>query len=420
MRASLLLFGALFVPGLVACSSDAEIVHASSGQGGGTTTTSSSTTAEGAGGAGTGGAAQGGAGGEGTGGMIPYPAPHPSMPVMPDHGGAVLHDPVIVTVTYDGDPERDFLETFGDTIGATDWWKAVHDEYGVGPGSSGGHVHLAEAAPTVIKDSEIQQWLAQRIGDATLPAPTDQSIYVLFYPAETTITLDMPGGGDSCQSFGGYHNSTVVNVGGTDIPVAYAVIPRCDNSEPSLTVTTSHELTEASTDPHPIFGQLGYMLTKKTAWNPAGGENADMCEFVSGVQEGPYYVTRAWSNANAKLGDQPCVPVPDDPDGLPYYNAGIKDEIMKAPPGGTVSTNVYCYSFGPLPNPMTLQGQTYGKNKLTFTFDPPTCENGTIVKMTVQVSDAATVGRDYSYQLLAQLNDQSAHLWRGMITVTAN
>lgn len=419
MRASLWLLGALSLSGLVACSVNEDVTRA----GGGTTaasTTASTTTATGSGGAG-GGISDGGgsAGGAGGGEATPYPAPHPSEPEITNHGGAVLHDPSIVTVTYDGDAERDFVEQFDDAIGQTPWWSTVHADYGVGPGTSGGHAHITDAAPAAIKDSEIQQWLAQKIGDMTLPAPTDQTIYVLYYPAETSITLDIPGGGTSCQSFGGYHNSTNVTVGGQKLMIAYAVIPRCDASEDSITTTVSHELTEAATDPHPIFGQMGYALTKKSAWNPAGGENADMCEFVSGVQEGPYTVTRVWSNTNAKLGDQPCIPVPDDPNGLPFYDAGIKDEILKAPPGGSATTNVYCYSFGPLPNAMTLNGMTYGKNILTFEFDKPTCQNGDVVAMTIHVSANATVGKDYHYQLLAQLNDQSAHLWRGMLTVTS-
>src|SRR6185369_15065919 len=51
--------------------------------------------------------ASGGSGGSGgTGGApeVAYPAPHPGMPQIPNHGGAVLHDPVIVTVTFAGDP----------------------------------------------------------------------------------------------------------------------------------------------------------------------------------------------------------------------------------------------------------------------------------------------------------------------------
>ena len=38
-----------------------------------------------------------------------YPAPHPSMPQIPIHGGVVLHDPEIVSVTFPGDELADKL-----------------------------------------------------------------------------------------------------------------------------------------------------------------------------------------------------------------------------------------------------------------------------------------------------------------------
>jgi hypothetical protein len=135
----------------------------------------------------------------------PYPAPHPPMAQMTDHGGKVLTAPVLVTITFAGDPLESFVQTFDDALGGLSWWNTTMGEYGVAPATSGGHVVIADAAPTTISDTEIQQWLGARIDDATLPAPTDQTIYVLYYPDTTTITL--PGAqGTSCQGFGGYHS----------------------------------------------------------------------------------------------------------------------------------------------------------------------------------------------------------------------
>src|SRR5262249_2704509 len=150
-------------------------------------------------------------------------------------------------------------------------------------------------------------------------------------------------------------------------------LPRCDSDKDSLTTAASHELTEAATDPYPEYGSMGYDLIKKSPWNPAGGEIADLCEFVSGVPEGSYTVTRAWSNENAKLGQQPCVPVPTDNADIPYFNAGIVNELQTAKAGDTLTTEVDCYSFGPLPNDLTLQTQANSSNILTFEFDKPTC-----------------------------------------------
>ena len=122
-----------------------------------------------------------------------YPAPHPSMPQIPRNGGPVLHDPSIVTVTFAGDAMEAKLQAFGDQVGSLGWWSTVHVGYGVGPATSAGHVVVPTAPPATMSDTQVQAWVAARIGDGTLPAPTDQSIYMLYYPQATTITIDDGG-----------------------------------------------------------------------------------------------------------------------------------------------------------------------------------------------------------------------------------
>jgi len=402
----------LVASGAIACGST-EVINPKSGTGAGAGA-GPATSSSAAGGDASSGDTGGSGGGEPQ--PIPYPAPHPSMPEIPKHGGSVLHDPVIVTVTFPGDPLEGYLQTFDDAIGQTPWWTAANGEYGVGAATGGAHVVLTEPAPDTITDSGIRQWLAAKVVDGTLPEPTDQTIFALYYPSSTTITLDVAGGGVSCNDFGAYHfNTNVTTATNTKVNTAYAVMPRCGGGQEELTVSASHEFAEAATDPHP-GSSLAYVLTTDGAWNPAGGETADMCEFVSGVQEGDYYVTRVWSNKNAKIGQQPCVPVPPDPANLPYYNAGIVNEELDASPGDTVTTDVDCYSFDKLPNPITLEAQSFS-GTLQFEFDPPTCENGTVVKMSIHVAPTAKSGHDYHYRLLSTLNADSQHLWRGMVSV---
>lgn len=352
---------------------------------------------------------------------VPYPAPHPSMPEMTNHGGKVLSAPVLVTVTFAGDPLEQTIQTFDDAIGGLSWWSTTMGEYGIAPATSGGHVVVADPAPSTISDGEIQKWILAGIADATLPAPTDQTIYLLYYPETTTITI--PGGqGVSCQSFGGYHSWLYLSGDGGKQPIQYAVLPRCGSLD-SLTVAASHEITEASTDPNPaLLAGLpnttgGWVLDGPTAWSSpqAGGENADLCEFFGSVSEGGYALTRAWSNAAAKLGENPCVPVPPDPAGLPYFNAAIVDEILTASPGGDVSTELRCYSFGPLPGPMDLATQSFSQT-LTFEFSQPSCVNGDVVTMTIHVDDTAQP-RDYRYFLTPSVGGGTAHAWRGQVTV---
>src|SRR5262249_20033689 len=160
---------------------------------------------------------------------------HPSMPELPKHTGKVLHDASIVTVTFAGDTYASNLESFGDAIGQTEWWKAVNDEYGVGPATGGGHVSIVDPAPDQITDTEIRKWTADKVTDGTLPVPTDQTIFALYYPSTTTITLDIGGSGTSCFDFGAYHYFAPVTTADGKINVPYAVMPRCPGGLDTLT-----------------------------------------------------------------------------------------------------------------------------------------------------------------------------------------
>jgi hypothetical protein len=347
-----------------------------------------------------------------------YPAPHPAMPQIPRNGGAVLHDPLVVSVTFAGDPWAAKIQAFGEQVGSLDWWSAVHVGYGVGPARSGGYVAANEAAPSSITDADVQRWVAARIGDGTLPAPTDQSIYTLYYPQTTTVTLaDGGGAAASCQVFLGYHSTINVNYRGQSVPIAYAVINRCSTDINQLTVTASHELTEASTDPHPIDeSTCGYVTLEDNAWTGLGGENGDMCAGVSPASEGGWALTRVWNNVTAAAGDQPCQPTPDT-GGVPYYNAGIVQEVIAVAPGGSASTEVDCYAFGPLSAAISLDARLEAKSVVQLSLDRRTCTNGDRVTLTATAPARAQRGVDHRYSLFSSLGAKSAHLWRGIVRV---
>jgi hypothetical protein len=345
-------------------------------------------------------------------GEVGYPAPHPSMPQIPIHGGVVLHDPVIVSVTFPGDKLADKIAQFGEEVGSLKWWSTVNSPYGVGPGRSGGHVVAPEAPADALTDTDVEQWIADKIDDGTLPAPTDQTIYTMYYPSTTSVTLDDAA---SCQQFLGYHSAFEIKRDGQPMLVSYAVIARCGDLD-QVTETASHEFTEAATDPHPItIRELGYMLLSSNAWTLLGGENADMCAGVAGVRENGWNLTRSWINQNAAIGQQPCLPVEDD--GVPYFNAGIVRDTIATEAGTTVTTEVDCYSFGPLPAPMELSIQSYGKSGLRFALDRKSCRNGDKLSLTISVPKEARRGADYHYSLISRIDDRTGHLWRGLVHV---
>ncbi len=254
-----------------------------------------------------------------------FDANHPRAPQVVTLGGPTLSMPVFISITFPGDDMRDQVEDFVDSVGCTDYWRAVASDYGVGQGVGGPHTRLPESAPTSIDDAQIQQWLASKIkSEPNFPQPDANTLYVIFYPAGTTITLQ---GEQSCQRFGGYHNSAAV--GAKDVP--YAVIPRCESfgnlsGIDAVTGTTSHELIEAVTDPAPEQ-KPAYAIPENDGIGfaiAAGGEVGDMCEFKSDAffqpSSYPFTVQRSWANkAGFALAD-PCQP------SLPgaYFSAAAK------------------------------------------------------------------------------------------------
>jgi len=230
-------------------------------------------------------------------------------------GGKVLSHPTFVSVTFPGDTSADELADFTASVGCTDYWHAITADYGVGEGIAGPPVALTEAAPTTIDDTGIRVWLKQKIdgGDPKFPKPKGDVVYVLWYPASTTITLQ---GTTSCQGWGGYHEGGQLADGS---PFSYAVVPRCPSQGggsvmDGLTLTASHELIEACTDPQPDAdpayaapdpNHLGWLLA-------SASEVGDLCEFDQSAAymppKYPWYVQRSYSNRLAATGANPCVP----------------------------------------------------------------------------------------------------------------
>src|SRR5262249_46021459 len=225
------------------------------------------------------------------------------------------------------------------------------------------------------------------------------------------------GSGAACQDFVGYHNSIKTkNANGDVIDVAYAVTNRCGGTIDDVTETASHEFAEASTDPFP-YVQPGYVFAQDNAWTILGGENADMCSAVSAVTEGAWSLQRIWSNQNAKIGNQPCQPLPAQPQNIPFFDAGLEHDTLAAHPGDTVTTDVDCYSFGPLPNAMSISVKVNSKTVLVPKLSASTCENGDKLTLSLAVSKTAKKGTDYHYTVTAQIDANTAHIWRGMVHV---
>ena len=286
-----------------------------------------------------------------------YPAFKMDLPRLQNQGGYVMTAPKIVTVTWPGDKAADTFEAFGDHIGATSYWKAITAEYGIGPATSGpdAHVRVTEAAPTKTSVEELDAYVVDRLTnltDSKWPAPTDDSIYVLYLSSSTMLDYQ---GSNACLQIGGYHTST--DVGGKE--VSYAIIPYCRGFGggyfESMTSAASHELGEAATDPQPRLGRGydGFDLSH-VAWEIFQqylSENGDACalyqdSFIrTDEPDFVYQVQRQWSNASAAGGHDPCAPVPD----LPYFTVvpqGLESIVVNlSSVGGSSKTHTKGYTI---------------------------------------------------------------------------
>lgn len=371
-----------------------------------------------------------------------YPAFTPDVPTVQDQGGPTLGAPEIVTVTWPNEPNATALESFGDDIGHSVYWTDTTSEYGVGPATSGpaDHVRLTEAAINAWSDTELASWLSDHVASYAqygLPAPTGNSIYTLYLSTATDLTVS---GSDGCQQgIGGYHSSFVLD--GRD--VSYAVILQCNGADlKSATSSASHELIEASTDPHPNDVAAYYGFDEAhLAWDVFQSfqdEVADACEFYYGPN-GAFFlnsfavieaadagadggdaglvadagtlsfdVQRSWSNVSAAAGHAPCVPAVAGP----YYAVTPLDmvniSLNLAPIGGGSNAQTQGYAIakgatktfpvgfrsdGPTSGPWTISasegnpllGGSQGSH-ITVSIDTPTGQNGDIAYVTVTVN----------------------------------
>ena len=122
-----------------------------------------------------------------------------------------------------------------------------------------------------LTDADVQTELKNQITAGHLPAADLNTLYMIYFAPDITITLD---GMTSCQSFGAYHEATSSTVSPNNI--FYGVMPDCGGGFASITVASSHEFAEAITDSIPTPGNSP---AYPQAWNTSNGyEIGDLCE----------------------------------------------------------------------------------------------------------------------------------------------
>ncbi len=218
--------------------------------------------------------AGGGGGGGGT-CKLTYP---------PSGGGALIQNAKVFNVFWNqGNTYRDMLTAFYTSITQSAYFDMLTEynvsNYKIGRGSFLGYYEDTNDATkgASIQDSDIGGYLDGLIAANKIPAPDDNTLYQIYYPASVTITLQ---GEKSCSYFCAYHSS--YSHGGQ--MARYSVIPDvttapckggCGSSTTqfnNLTSVSSHEMIEAITDPD--GGTSWYDSTGSC--NPTG-EIGDIC-----------------------------------------------------------------------------------------------------------------------------------------------
>jgi hypothetical protein len=332
------------------------------------------------------------------------PVTHSPWPQVPSNQGIFLKPMKLVTIVSSGDPLTTQLFAFGDALIASHWWTSVTTEYGLGTPSGG--VHVTGAAITQNPDQTAMiSYIQSAIAGNAAAAPDGNTVFMLYLPPNIDGIDPMNGTNTMCKFFGGFHD--VYDMGGN----AFAVGQRCPlqgtglTEIQDLTITASHEILEAATDPQPGSGwalgagNLQQPWTQPPTLIAPGGELGDLC---LGTQwaEGGYTYQRGWSNAAAAAGGDPCVPAYPS---AKYYNASAPQPWYMVTAGGSVTIPLTGFASGPtgdwaletlplsssstdLSGSVTSATNYVGQRGMTV----PTTNNGRMATLTVSAPGAAS------------------------------
>jgi hypothetical protein len=191
-----------------------------------------------------------------------------SIPHLNYYGGKVLKSPRFVSLYYgsywssaSGQAYRQYFDRFARSIVKSPYaslWK----EYGAGKGIfDGGQLVRAAKTPHAITESDVQSIIRQGLANGTIRKGGPETVYTLFLPPDVILKTS---GSSSEDGLGGYHGS-YNDKNGKKIYYAALAFSRdgngidfTGNPRDNITITASHEWTEAVTDPDVNNGKLGW------------------------------------------------------------------------------------------------------------------------------------------------------------------
>ncbi|MDB4967600.1 MAG: hemagglutinin protein [Myxococcales bacterium] len=303
-------------------------------------------------------------------------------------GGPLMQKVKVFDIFYSpGNTYKDQLAGYFGAITQSahfDWLSEYNvTNYKIGRGSYLGMYEDTNSATAkkTIDDSAIGKYIDTLIAAGKVPAPDDDTIYFIFFPASVTITLQ---GSSSCSVFCAYHNSYNH---GSQI-ARFAVMPDvtqapcaggCGSSPTAfnnLTSVASHELIEAVTDPD---GNSAWVDSKSGC-----GEIGDICNGQEGTV-GNYTVQKEWSNKlNSCIATNPNVSVND-------FSVAAAPAMVNVPVGGSATTTITLTKVSGMAENATLTATA--PTGLTTAFAPAsvTSAGGTSM-LTIGAAPTAMIG----------------------------
>jgi hypothetical protein len=322
-------------------------------------------------------------------------AAHIALPQVVYHGGPLLTELNLVTITYPDDPMAGAALQLGEAIPSSRWLPAVGDEYGVRGGRHLASYQYPDPAPAHLTYDDMASHVRVLLQQGAVPGPIVDGVpvlYIEYFPPTTTITA-ADGSSPMCETALAYHDWTPGPAG----PLPFAVIPTCyPDSRLDRTSAASHEIIEAATDP---FG-TGYYVDPSDERDPyyySRPEVADLCNRVNAPPEDGLVFESSWSNAQADAWEvAPCQPAPDT------FTTVIADPptVVDAARGATVSWDLVGYAAQPTADWLLEARHGYGGDStslndemsLTVRFSQPTINDGQHATVTATVPADAPAG----------------------------
>jgi serine protease len=310
------------------------------------------------------------------------------------------------------------------TIGVWDWlseYNTSSPSQSIGRGSFGGQVQISPSSShngSTITDASIQAELAAQINSNVLPAPSDNVIYMINFPAGKKITD--PSGSGSCVSGGfcAYHGT--MKIGSQN--VYYGVLPDmgpssgcatgCGGSTTfnNQTSVASHELIETVTD-----AEVGLSTTvgPPLAWyDTTNGEIGDICNAQQGTFVGSdgvtYTIQQEFSNQqNNCITTRSTTTSPD-------FSVAVSPASATVAPSATTSFSVTTSAIAGSTQTvaLTVAGLPSG---VTGSFSPSSVTAGGSSTLTLTASASATGSSTFTVK---GTSGATTHTATGMVTVS--